>query len=96
MPKTEELPAMEGPGIGTKKIKAIETAVDAWRDNVAQRMAFTKKEVETRQRVIELMHEHSVTVYPYGDDQQVVLIAGKEKVKVKAVGEDEDEDEDEE
>lgn len=94
--KTEDLPAMTGPGVGTNKIKALDVAVEAWRDVVDKRMALTKKEVETRQKVVDLMHQNGLTNYPYGDEQQVVLVAGQEKVKVKAViaAEDSENDED--
>lgn len=95
MAKTDELP-IEGEGVSTKKIKALDVAIDDWRDAVEKRMALTKKEVEAGAKVRDLMHKHNVTAYPYtdsGDVEKLVILEGKENLKLKKA-EDADEGED--
>lgn len=86
---------MEGTGVSPqKKIKALEDAVEVWRDYVDKRMVLTKKEVESKNKVVELMHKHGVTSYPItlGDDNERVLeLDTTEKLKLsKPEGEEED------
>lgn len=88
--KTEELPGVEGEGVSPKKIRALDTAIDAWRDLVEKRMALTKREVEARDKVIELMHKNALELYIYqtGDDEQKkVILDSKEKLSLKRVEE---------
>jgi hypothetical protein len=86
MPNTTELPGVEGPGVSTKRIVALDNAIERWRDIVEQRMGLTEKEIQARDRVLEVCHEKGVTKYNYRDndvDKVLVVIVGKEKVKLK-------------
>jgi tRNA isopentenyl-2-thiomethyl-A-37 hydroxylase MiaE len=96
MPKntTEPLPGVDGPGVAPKKLKILDAAVDEWRDIVDKRVALTKQEVEALEVVVNLMRENNITAYQYGDDQQVVLTPGTEKVKVKTMQEAAEQEED--
>lgn len=93
-PKQEEIP-MEGDGVAPqKKIKAIETAADKYVTARDERMLLTKKEVDARTHLANVMHEHKMQRYIY-DDLLVLCEPGKEKIKVKAVdGPDDLEEED--
>lgn len=86
MPKTEELPGVEGEGVTTKKIASLEKAIGEWRDIVTRRMELTAEEVKAATKVTELMHKHEVTVYPYWVDDEtrkLVVLEGKEKLRLK-------------
>lgn len=93
--KPQELPGVEGDGVSPqKKIPAIEKAADKYTTARDERMALTKKEVETRANLAAVMHENSLTRYVY-DDLLVTCVPGKEKIKVKTIdGPDDLEDED--
>lgn len=86
--KTAELSGMEGEGVAVKKIKALDAAIDEWRGNVDKRMALSKKEVQSRTKVIELMHKHGVNRYPWrngDDDEKMLKLDATEKLKLEAV-----------
>lgn len=87
MAKTDELPGVEGEGVGPqKKIKSLDTATGDWRDLVDKRMALTEREVEARNKVVDLMHKHNLKSYPYwetDDDQKVLVLDSTEKLKLK-------------
>lgn len=53
-------------------------------------MALSKKEVAARDFVLQLMHKHGLTAYPYvqDDEEKVLVIEGKEKLKLKKVDEE--------
>src|SRR5580700_1466356 len=96
MAKTEELPGVEGEGVGPQKnIKALDNAVADWRSKVAERMALTEKEVEARNKVVSLMHKHNLTKYPYwetDDEKKLLVLDSTEKLKLtKAVEAEESE-----
>ena len=83
--KTNEFP-LEGEGVSPKKIKALDTAIDDWRSAVEKRMALVEKEIEAGAKVVELMHKHDVTAYPYydGDDnRKICRLTSKEKLKLE-------------
>lgn len=82
--KQEDLPAIEGEGVAPKRIKPIEVAADAYVDARDARMKLTEKEVEKRGKLIDLMKEHGLTKYRFGDEE-VELKPGKDGVKVKKV-----------
>jgi len=83
---TTDLPGVEGPGVSNKRIVSLDNAIEKWRDIVTSRMSLTEKEIEARDRVLEVCHEKGVTKYNYRDndvDKVLVVIPGKEKVKLK-------------
>jgi hypothetical protein len=86
MAKTDELPGVEGEGVAPqKRIKSLDNAIEEWRANVEKRMALTKKECESRQLVIDLMHKHSVTRYPWSnsdDEEKILRLDATEKLKL--------------
>lgn len=76
---------MEGEGVAPqKKIRAIETAADQYVTARDDRMALTKKEVDTRSKLAAVMHDNKLCRYVYGD-LLVLCEPGKEKIKVKTV-----------
>jgi|SRR5580704_6875814 hypothetical protein len=96
MAKTEELPGVEGEGVGPqKKIKALDNAVSDWRSKVAQRMALGEQEVEARNKVVSLMHKHNLVKYPYwesDEEKKLLVLDSTEKLKLtKAVEADKSE-----
>lgn len=87
--KQPDLPAMVGDGVSVPKIAEIEDVAEQYVDVRDRRMALTKQEVECRNRLATVMHNHDQTRYPY-DGQVVICEPGKEKVKVKTVNGPED------
>jgi hypothetical protein len=88
MPRTADLPGVEGEGVAPKRIKALDNACGKWRAVVAQRQSLTEEEVKARDKVLSLMHEHGVTKYHYYDDddeKKLLCIEANEKVKLKAI-----------
>ena len=87
MAKTEELPAMEGDGVGPqKKIRRLDNAIAAWRENVTNRMSWTEKEVESRDKVMTILHEEGIQRYRYqesDDEVKFVELDSTEKLKYK-------------
>jgi hypothetical protein len=98
MPKQNELPAIEGPGVSPpRRIKAIDTAADVYVAARDARMTALQEEIKRRDRLLELMQDHKLTTYRF-DDEEVEVLPGKTKVKVRRISEDgadkEDPDED--
>src|SRR5271170_5009445 len=93
MAKTDELDGIEGKGVSPqKRIKSLDNAIEEWRANVDKRTVLTKKECESRQVVIDLMHKHSVTRYPWSnsdDEEKILKLDATEKLKLSKP-EDED------
>jgi hypothetical protein len=97
MPKVEDLPGIEGEGVSPKRIKRLDNAVATWRANVAARQELTEKEVESREKVLTIMHAENVTRYHYYDEDDVkklLILEGSEKVKLKAIKDGEGEEPD--
>lgn len=86
MVKTDELPGVEGAGVAPqKRIESLDNAIEEWRANVEKRMALTKKECESRDKVIELMHKNGVTRYPWSnsdDEEKILRLDATEKLKL--------------
>lgn len=87
-----DLPNMEGPGVGTVKIAAIDAAAAEYVTIRDRRMSLTEKEVEAKERVIDLMHKNEAKIgrapdgsmkYRY-EDTLVELMPEGEKLRVKA------------
>lgn len=81
--KQQDLPAIEGEGVAPKKIPAVEKAADKYVEIRDKRMAMTEQEVTARAGLIEMMHEHKLTVYTY-DDYKITM-EPREKIKVRTV-----------
>lgn len=86
-----DLPAMEGPGVASPRISAIDKLADEYTEVRDQRMALTPQEVAAKQKLIAALHKHAgklgigpdgAIVYRY-DTVQITLIPGKEKLKVQ-------------
>lgn len=91
MPKQNELP-ISGPGVARPKIKAIEVAADDYSDIRDTRMAWTKKEVSARDKLVDVMAKNNLERYQFGD-HEVVMVPGKAKVKVRTINGEETDDE---
>lgn len=95
-PKQNDLP-IEGEGVAPKKIKKLDIAADDYVEKRDTRMQWTEKEADAKAVLIQLMIEHKLERYRFGD-QEVVLKPGSAGVKVKtvdSVGGDEEEGESE-
>jgi hypothetical protein len=98
MTKTPEL-ELTGEGVAPIHIKELDEKVDAYIQERDQRIILTRREVEAKSAVLEVMHKHAdqlrtsdgTLAYHY-DETLVTVIPGKEKLKVKANGDDEDEE----
>jgi hypothetical protein len=90
--KQEDLPGVDGPGVGAVRIQAVDEAACEyvkWRD---KRMDLTKKEVDAKKALIAVMHENETQigrapdggmVYIY-EEVQVALTPTGEQLKVTA------------
>jgi hypothetical protein len=88
MPRTEELQGIEGEGVAPKRIKRLDNAVEKWRSIVADRQALTEKEVEARDKCVEIMHQEGLKTYRYwdsDDDQKDLVLIGAEKLKLQKI-----------
>jgi hypothetical protein len=88
MAKTNDLPRVEGEGVAPKRHPALDSAIEEWRDFAVKRMALTEKEAAARDKVVTMMHQRNLTVYPYddgGDDRRNVVLEGAEKLKLQKV-----------
>ena len=88
MPKQDDMPGIEGPGVAPKRIKKLDNAVAQWRATVAARQELTEKECESRDKVLAMMHAEGITQYHYYDEddkKKLLIIEGTEKVKLKAL-----------
>ena len=97
--RTAELPGVEGVGVSPKRIPAVEEAADKYVRARDARQRLTDKEVEAKENLSKVMHEHADAIgkhpetgelkyiYNGGDkDRRVVtLIPSDEKLKVKDV-----------
>ena len=81
-PPQSDLPAMEGPGVALPDFPDIDAAAEEYISVRDRRMELTKKEVPARDAVAQLMQEHGLTEYRFGD-YKVKVVTGKIKVSVK-------------
>ena len=91
MPKKQQ----ELAGVGAPSIKELDDAAEEYVKVRDQRMAFTKKEVEARTKVADLMKEHKLSEYHYDGErlneetgeaetiERVAKIEMKEKISVR-------------
>lgn len=91
MPKTSDLPGITGKGVAPVRIKAVDDAAEEYVKVRDRRMGLTKKEVQAKQTLIDLLHKNSEKIgadeegimrYEY-DDVVVELSPGKETLKVR-------------
>jgi hypothetical protein len=82
----QDLPGIEGPGVGKKKIPAVTKAANAYVRVRDERMELTKKEVAAKAVLLHTMQENGVESYEL-DNDQVVTITHKDNVKVKTLDE---------
>jgi hypothetical protein len=90
MPKTNDLPGVEGPGVAREKIQALDNRIEKWRDCIDARMKLLEKEVEARDAVIAFMKEKGLTLYRWqGDDhgEGILTLDAVEKLKLKRADE---------
>ena len=76
-PKQGDLPTMED-----RKIPELHAAAEEYADGRDDRMAMTKKEVDLKTRLIDLMHRFKKTTYSF-NGLTIELIPEKEKVRVR-------------
>ncbi len=70
------------PGVGDEKIAAIENAAYDYAEGRDERQELTKKEVELKTRLLDLMHSKGLTEYKRNGISVKVLVE-KEKVQVR-------------
>ena len=81
--KTKELPGMTGAGVEDKRIKAIDDAYEDWDDAKEKRMTLTEREIETRDKLVQVMQSHGVSKYRY--DGKLIECDSKTRIKVSKV-----------
>lgn len=98
--KSVELPGITGKGVAPVSIPKINKLCDAYVTLRDSRMATLKKEVEAKEKLVDVIHEHieqigedenGEVVYRY-EDTVITLKPGEEKLKVKAIGSDGDDE----
>jgi hypothetical protein len=100
MPKTSDLPGMKGPGVAPVRIKAVDDAAEEYVKIRDRRMGLTKKEIQAKQNLIDLLHKNAekIGINPEGemlyvyDDVEVTLTPGKEQLKVRTASNPEGEE----
>ena len=75
--KQEDLPGMEN-----RQIPDLDEAAREYAEGRDERMEMTRKEVELKTNLIEMMHKHKKKTYIY-DGIEIELVPEGEKVKVK-------------
>lgn len=89
--KTQELPAMTGPGVERKSIKPLEKLADRIEDFKEQRKKLKEKlDADTEQLIIE-MHSQNLQMY-FTDNGKRIELDAKERVKITAADGVDDED----
>ena len=95
----QDLPKMEGAGVGRVKIAEVDKRARAYNKVKEARMALTTEEVEAKQQLIEAIDRHAdeigkdsegVVRYYHGD-LEIELTPGKRTLRVRAADEGEDE-----
>ena len=76
-PKQQDLP-----GMSERKIPDLHAAAESYAEGRDERMAHTKREVELKTRLLELMHKYKKTVYQF-DDVKIEVVPEGEKVRVR-------------
>lgn len=90
--KQNDLPGVQGAGVGGVQIPEVDAAAAEyvkWRD---KRMDLTKKEVDSKKKLIDILHVHEKAIGKDGDgiiryvydDSEVILAPTGEQLKVKA------------
>jgi hypothetical protein len=91
MPRTSDLPGISGKGVAPVRIKAVDAAAEEYVKVRDRRMGLTKKEVQAKQNLIDIIHanadkigsdDEGIMRYEY-DDVVVELSPGKEQLKVR-------------
>jgi UDP-N-acetylmuramyl pentapeptide synthase len=82
MPRTEDIPGIEGEGVSQKKIPAVTKAATRYLEVRDQRMALTEKEVDAKAVLLNAMEENGLTIYRF--DDHCVEVTSKKNVKVKS------------
>lgn len=92
--KTEDLPAMDGPGVGKIKDKRLESLADEHVDVKSRKAELASELTAIDGKIIDRMIEIGVKVFTYSD-KRVKIVEGKDKVSVVTVetGDDDDKDE---
>jgi hypothetical protein len=80
---------MDGPGVASPKIKAVDDAFDELLAHRTRRMNAQKKEKEAQTALVELFHRHEIEVYNF-DDKSYQLKDIEKIVLVPKEREDED------
>lgn len=80
MPKDNDLPGVEGPGVSIPSIKAVDQAFEDLLDARSKRMKFGEKEADCSSVLIQLFHKHNLKKYRY--DEKLYTIKQIEKVTI--------------
>lgn len=89
-PVTEDLPAMEGPGVGQKKIAKVEKAARMYvhlRDDAKE----LKEKLDIAKDVlVDALLEHDIKLYRHNDFE--IEVTTKHNVKIRGINDDEQND----
>jgi hypothetical protein len=84
--KTDDLPAMNGPGVESVRIKSVDDAFDTLLGARGNRMKWAGKEKEAQSALIDLFHRNKLKTYNF--DDRVYILDDIEKIKLKPKDED--------
>lgn len=82
--ETQDLPAMEGPGVAPVRIKELDRLGDKMTEMLEDRAAISEKVSDTEKKMAEIMAERGITKYKWSDKEMLIKI-GATHVKVKTV-----------
>lgn len=99
MPKQNDLPGVEGPGVSVPRIKALDDLAEDYQKEKKKRCAQTPKEVAAKGKLIDAIHKHADRLgrtpegeIIYQNDELIITLApGPEKLKVKDITDEEEE-----
>lgn len=98
MAKQKDLPGVDGPGVAPVRIPEIDAAAERYESIRDKRMAMTKKEVEAKKELSDLIHAHEKEIGKDGDgnihyefdNAWVDLSPAGEVLKVKRIKDEEE------
>lgn len=83
-PKAQDLPNMDGPGVGVEKFKDLDRLGDKFIEIRDEKAALATKLRDTERKLAELMADKGITRYRFGD-QEIVIKIGATHIKIKTI-----------
>lgn len=83
-PKAQDLPAMDGPGVGEFKDKKLDALCDEFVETRDQKAQLAENLGEIEAKILDRMGELELTVHRFSD-QVATVKAGKNHIKIKTI-----------